>query len=32
VSFDVVERLAHRGKKKTAPPGPKPLEKPTVAA
>ncbi|HEV8492645.1 MAG TPA: efflux RND transporter permease subunit, partial [Candidatus Angelobacter sp.] len=32
VSFDVVERLAHRGKKKAAPPGPKPLEKPTVAA
>lgn len=30
VSFDVVERLAHRGKKKT--PAPTPIEKPTVAA
>ena len=32
VSFDVVERLAHRGHKKDEPPGPKPLTKTTAAA
>jgi HAE1 family hydrophobic/amphiphilic exporter-1 len=32
VSFDVVERLTHRGHKKDEPPGPKPLAKPTAAA
>ena len=33
VSFDVVERLAHRGKhEKEEPPGPKPVAKPTAAA
>jgi hypothetical protein len=33
VSFDVVERLAHRGKKKEVEPlAPKPVAKPTAAA
>ncbi len=32
VSFDVVERLAHRGKKKEEPPAPKPVPRPTAVA
>jgi HAE1 family hydrophobic/amphiphilic exporter-1 len=32
VSFDVVERLAHRGKKKEEPPAPKPIARPTAVA
>jgi hypothetical protein len=32
VSFDVVERLAHRGKKKVEPPAPKPVPRPTAVA
>jgi multidrug efflux pump len=32
VSFDVVERLAHRGKKKEEPPAPKPVQRPTAVA
>jgi len=32
VSFDIVERLAHRGKKKEKPPAPIPVPRPTAVA